>query len=175
MNKLQSANMGWGERLAIIDNFDLSDDQAVSRMGITIEELETARGMANSGVFTTPKDINFGQYVTELAGTVRPTPKTEDVPTSTVMPTVLPAPPVTATKPIKQPKKRGRKGSKIVDAFAAIPVEPTNADEFAQQHNVSMAVLKQSKRFDKTGLGGNVRVKKDRQAGIMMVWREPAE
>jgi hypothetical protein len=67
-------------------------------------------------------------------------------------------------------KKRGRKGQKIHEAFAAIPVSPTPAEAFAAAHKVSMPVLRQSKRFDRTGLG-IVNVKKNRDSKVLMIWR----
>ena len=78
--------------------------------------------------------------------------------------------PSTATT-IVSGTKRGRKGNNITNAFAAIPSSPVSAETFATQHNVSIAVLRQSKRFDTTGLGP-VNVRKDKSAGTLMIWRE---
>lgn len=77
--------------------------------------------------------------------------------------------PVTATKVVKQ---RGRKGDKVKNAFTAIPAEPVSIDMFTQEHGVSVHCLKQSKRFDTTGLPGKVHVKKDKTTGMTMIWRE---
>ena len=78
-------------------------------------------------------------------------------------------PAVTATKTTPAPKKRGRKGTKIAEAFGAIGTEAVPAEEFANTRGVSLNVLRQAKRFDKTG-GARVRVKKI--DGTLMVYRE---
>lgn len=80
--------------------------------------------------------------------------------------------PVTSTKVVKQ---RGRKGDKVKNAFRAIPTEPVSIDTFTQEHNVSVHCLKQSKRFDTTGLPGKVHVKKDKTSGVTMIWRETTD
>lgn len=81
--------------------------------------------------------------------------------------------PMTATKPsrIRIPKKRGRKGDKIINAFRNIPSTPTDAESFADIHGISIGVLRQIKRFDKTGLPGTVKVRKN-TSGILMIWRD---
>ena len=88
--------------------------------------------------------------------------------TSIVMPGTR-EPAETATVITPEPKKRGRKGTKINEAFAAIGTEPLDAEEFATERNVSLNVLRQAKRFDKTGLG-KVHVKKI--DGRLRVFRE---
>ena len=82
--------------------------------------------------------------------------------------------PITATKPQKVPKKRGRKGTRIIDAFRKVPSTPVNAEEFAKENDVSLSVLRQAGRFDKTGYGGRVKVRKNRTTGELMIWREDA-
>jgi hypothetical protein len=79
-------------------------------------------------------------------------------------------PPQSASRRIRTPKKRGRKGTKIVEAFQAIPAKPTPAERFAAEHNVSVAVLRQSKRFDSEG-SAPVHVKRDKDSGLLMIWR----
>lgn len=80
--------------------------------------------------------------------------------------------PTTATKPIVSPKKRGRQGSNVINAFTAVPTTPVLINAFRANHDVSVAVLRQAKRFDKTGLSGTVRVKKDKATGHLMIWRD---
>ena len=80
--------------------------------------------------------------------------------------------PMTASKPIKSPKKRGRQGSNVINAFQAVPTTPTPVEAFSAQYNVSIHCLRQAKRFDQTGLNGAVRVKKDKETGMLMIWRE---
>lgn len=82
---------------------------------------------------------------------------------------VNPNAPTTATT--HTPKKRGKKGDKIALAFASITTTPVSVDEVSKQYGVSIAVLRQAKRFDKTGMDG-VCVKKDKTTGSLMIWRE---
>lgn len=72
------------------------------------------------------------------------------------------------------PKKRGKKGDKIANAFASITTTPTDVNQVSKQYGVSIAVLRQAKRFDKTGMNG-VCVKKDKTTGSLMIWRESAK
>jgi hypothetical protein len=80
--------------------------------------------------------------------------------------------PITATKPRKVPKKRGPKSRKIITAFRKIPSYPVDAERFASDNGISMSVLRQVKRFDKTGFGGQVKLRKNRETGNLMIWRE---
>lgn len=158
-------DLGWGERLAIINHFNLSDERVTDVFGVSTDELETARDLAARGSITVDDDIDYSQYEDELNIFSNYTPQV-----------VIPSPevekPVTATKPAKEPKKRGRKGTKINDAFTNVPSEPTELEPFASQFNVSIAVLRQSKRFDKTGIPGEIRIRKNKETGIPMIWRE---
>lgn len=83
--------------------------------------------------------------------------------------------PETATKVLKVPKKRGRKGDKIAKAFAEIPTNPVNFEEYASAHQVSPNVLRQIKRHDRYSDTGKVFVRKNKQTKTMMIWREPPE
>jgi hypothetical protein len=67
-------------------------------------------------------------------------------------------------------RKPGRKGRNVVNAFINVPYVPTSAIAFASQHGVSVAVLRQAKRFDKVG-HGKVTVKKDKDSNTLMIWR----
>ena len=158
MNK---SNLGWGDRLALIDKFDASNEQAAEAFNVPVEEIETAREIREStGGANMPINIDLDDYenpFTNVTGA-----------TSVRRPgTRKPAETATAVTP--EPKKRGRKGTKINAAFAAIGTDPINAEQFAEERNVSLNVLRQAKRFDKTGLG-KVRVKKI--DGELMVFRE---
>lgn len=66
----------------------------------------------------------------------------------------------------------GRPGSKITQAYAAIPYDPTPLESFAEQHDVSIAVLRQHSRFDPFGDKGKVRTGKDLKTGVLMIWRQ---
>lgn len=162
MSDLKSANMGWGERFAIMEKFGLDDTTATSAFGVSMDELSTARELLAAGAISPAVHVDFSAYESSLRGVSRPELSTTTEPVTR---------PVTATKPSKTPKKRGRKGDKIAKAFLAVPTDPTDAEAFAAEHSVSMAVLKQSKRFDKSGLPP-VKVRKDKTTGKMMIWRE---
>ncbi len=166
MSTLKSSNLGWGERFAIIHNYDLTDTQATETFGVSADELNTARELLDAGTISVATDVDFSQFEGEL-GVRRPETKPA-APT----PVVKPEKPVTATKPKGEPKKRGRKGDKIITAFRSVPTEPTDAEAFAAQYGVSIAVLRQNKRFDKTDLGGLVKVRKDKELGKLMIWRD---
>jgi hypothetical protein len=154
---MSKSNLGWGDRLALIDKYEATNEQASAAFGIPVEEIETARNLPRDNM---PVEIDVEAHenpFTEIEGA-----------TSVVMPgTRTPAESATVITP--EPKKRGRKGTKINEAFAAIGTEPLNAEQFAEERNVSLNVLRQAKRFDKTGLG-RVRVKK--MEGELMVYRE---
>ena len=80
--------------------------------------------------------------------------------------------PQTATR---VPKKRGRKGDKIVRAFENIPTTPVDFEEYAAKYNVSMNVLRQIKRHDKFTDRGKVYVRKNKQTKRMEIWRDPTQ
>lgn len=73
-----------------------------------------------------------------------------------------------ATEP---PKKRGRKGTKILDAFKAIPENPVLAEEFCKQHGIALNTLRQHTRFDATGIKKPVHVMKPHRYAKLYVWR----
>ena len=174
-----SKRLQWGERLKLIDHYQVGDAEACEVFGVELEELSAARGMQIHGnQFPVREDLDIESYRNLFSGTnvtaaVKPTAKSAQKPdktppsTSTVI-----RKPETATKKTPVIKKRGRNGDKIVNAFRAIPHDsPTDAEQFANQHNVSIAVLRQSKRFDKVG-GGVVHVKKDKGTKTLMIWRD---
>lgn len=71
----------------------------------------------------------------------------------------------------KAKKPRGRPGNRIITAFRNIPSEPTDVKAFATKWQVSVSVLRQSLRFDKTGLTGKVHVRLDK-SGVLVIWRD---
>lgn len=178
MSKAKTLN--WNDKLALIDYYKPDDQTICKTFGVTQDELDTARAMKQNGTFTPTKDIDYSSYSNMFSGdnvTSTTKPEVTSSTSSTVkLPTVDPKqPPQTATKASKVPKKRGRKGSKIQKAFVAIPNVPTEAETFANKNQVSIAVLRQSKRFDKNPELGSVKVKKDKETGNLMIWREKNE
>lgn len=157
MKKGDLNQLSWGQRFALVDHYNLDDGRASQVFGVSANEYQVAKNLRQQNVY--PVDGTFD--VSKFADHFNPqaTPK---------------ATKKTATSHVRtdgqQPKKRGRKGDKILKAFRAITAQKVNAEQFAKQHGVSLAVLRQGLRFDKTGITGKVRVKKDN--GVLMVWRE---
>jgi hypothetical protein len=157
--------MTWNQRFAIIDAHKPSDEQICNAFGIPQNELDTARQLRAAGQFIPSPDVDTDAYATMFTSsgatsTKRPAPSDK---------------PLTATKKVKQPKKRGRKGDKIKNAFSAIPSTPTPAESFAKNYEVSLTVLRQSKRFDTVDDGGKVHVKKiaqDDGTKVLSIWRD---
>lgn len=187
-----TTNLSWNDRFALIDYFLPSDPQICVAFGLTQDELDTARDLRAVGTFkNTPNfdaikyDGIFNVKVPEVV--VAPQPPA-DVPThskTTVATQVRPQPQVTvhtkpesATRRVKEPQKRGRKGDKIVKALLAVPTSPVSVDAFIAEHGVSLAVLRQSKRFvegmDATTAQtiGRVNVRQDKVTRQLMIWRE---
>jgi hypothetical protein len=167
--------MTWNQRFAIIDAHKPSDEQICKAFGVQQNELDTARQLRATGQFVAASDVDVDAYASMFsapAAAATTTKRTSS--TSTTKPTTD-AKPLTATKKTKEPKKRGRKGDKIKNAFAAIPNTPVPADDFASKHGVSLTVLRQSKRFDAADDGGKVHVKKIPQedgSKVLSIWRD---
>lgn len=167
----------WNDRLTLIRDLKPTDAQACAVFGITQPELDVARSQLKAGVFSYNDTLDSSSYADLFASadasTESSTVTSTTAPSRTQTVTSTKVAPETATKSSREPKKRGRKGDKITQAFSAIPSTPVSAEEFAKQHGVSIAVLRQSKRFDSVG-GGTVKVKKDKQTKTLMIWREQA-
>jgi len=156
--------LSWNQRFALIEKYNPNDETICQVFGVNNDELKTARGLLSDNTFKPEANgLDLDEY-SEYFGTISNPRSTKNITSSTA--------PRSATKPIKVPKKRGKKGDKIVKAFEAIPKNPVNVEDFATTHDVSVPVLRQSKRFDKSGLDGRVRVKKDKETGNLMIWRE---
>ena len=163
-------NMTWNQRFALIDHYQPSDKQICSAFGVQQNELDTARQLRSTGQFIPASDVDVVSYASlfEL-----PTSKEGSTSIKRTSPTSAP---ITATKRMPEPKKRGRKGDKIKNAFAAIPTTATPAEDFAQKRGVSLTVLRQSKRFDPQHDAGKVHVKKvvmkEGEEKVLAIWRE---
>jgi len=153
----------WNDRFALIDEFKPTDNNIVVLFGITTNELSAARNMRQVGILLPTKYLDYESYASAFSSN-----ETQEKKIMTTQ-AAENAQPQTATKKVL---KRGRKGNNIVTAFASVPHAPVNAEAFATKYKVSMAVLRQSKRFDKAGLPGAIKVKKDKTTGTLMIWRE---
>jgi hypothetical protein len=171
------SKLTWSEQFALIDTYKPTDEQVVKAFNITQAELNTARALRAAGTITASKEIDTASY-----GDVFVAGDSSDTATSTKSGIVRPGvksvaktvtkTPETATKRVVAPKKRGRKGTKIQEAFKSIPAAPVPVEEFAKQYGVSIPVLRQSKRFDTSPDLGEVRVKVSKDTGKLMIWRE---
>lgn len=162
--------LSWSDRIALMNHFKPSDDQACAAFGMTMGELNAARQMQSAGMFSTKVNIDLEKY-----------PSFFDVATAIAATTadMLKAKPETATKRIKPPQKRGRKGTKIEEALRAVPTTRVLVEQFAEEHGISLAVLRQSKRFmskldpSQAKEIGTINVRKDKTTKALMIWREP--
>jgi len=154
----------WNDRFALIDEFNPTDNNIVVLFGITSNELTAARNMRQVGIFLPTKHLDYESYASAFSSNNK-----QEKQIMTTTQTAENEPPQTATKKVL---KRGRKGNNIATAFASVPNTPVNAEAFATKYKVSMAVLRQSKRFDTAGLPGAIKVKKDKTTGVLMIWRE---
>jgi hypothetical protein len=173
----RSRTFTWNDRLTLIRDLKPTDEQACAAFGISQPELDVARSQLRAGVFSYNDELDTSSYSNLFAsaevsdGTSSTVTSTTSPPRTNTTVTSTKAAPETASKVTREPKKRGRKGDKITQAFSSIPSTPVAAEEFAKQHGVSIAVLRQSKRFDSVG-GGTVKVKKDKATKTLMIWRE---
>lgn len=178
---MMTSKLTWDQRFALIDRYAPSDAQATKALGISQAELDTARAMRAKGTIkaSTSFDVEgYGNPFEIETSSDEPSSSTVTSTKSVKAPTSVKsirrdsAPPETATKRIASPKKRGRKGTKIAEAFMAIPYTPVPVDEFAAKYGVSVPVLRQSKRFDVNAELGVVRVKTNKESGRLEIWRE---
>ena len=189
----------WPERLRLMEVYHPTDAQVCSAFGVSLAELATARQLTKVGAFVPATNMDVSPYSTifNSAESSTPTvvqeidkifsepvvdkPRTRTVhprPVIYVPPTAGSLKPETATKRVKPPQKRGRKGNGITNALLSVPHDPTPVLEFAQTHGVSVAVLRQSKRFianmdEKTATRvGIINVRQDKETKVLMIWRE---
>ena len=73
-------------------------------------------------------------------------------------------------KKIDKKRGRGRKGTKIRDAYNSITHEPVNLNQFLEKHDVSENIMKQHSRFDPFPERGKVRTRS--VGGVKMIWRD---
>ena len=145
-------DLSWTQSLSIIQHYKPSEQRIGEIFGISKEKLQTL------GIIFKP-DPTFD--VTPYYVLFEP---------SSEHPVMLPIP--KGESHYSQNKKRaGRPGNNIINSFWNVPSTPVGAIEFAEKSNVSLSVLRQSKRFDKTNLLGKVHVRKNKD-GILMIWRD---
>lgn len=160
MTKPAVTSLSWGDRFALIDHYAPTTDQILVTFNLTPDEYEAAQMMRSGGM--------FGSSCLDPGAVGNVFSKNEAIEGAStyVPPTERPT-----------PKKRGRKGTKIVSALAAVPLIRMPIDEFVAQTGVSVAVLRQSKRFMETmdpetaRAIGTIFVRQDKSSGKLMIWR----
>lgn len=170
----------WADRFALIDHYTPTDEQACSAFGLTQDELDTARTLRAAGTFVASKNLDAAMYATIFSSTQpqRGTFTMDKTSTTKVPTATTHTKPETATKPARIPKKRGRKGDKIFKALSSVPATQVPVDAFIAQHGVSLAVLRQAKRFVATldpaqaQTIGKINVRQDKTTKKLMIWRE---
>lgn len=144
-----SSSLSWADRLVLIEKYELTAVEACNAFGVSDRELINAKHLQSRGIFA-PTDIN-----TEIYSAYFGKMRSGDA--------------EMASAKIYKPK--GARPSKITQAFEAIGATAQPVETIVEQFGVSLAVLRQSKRFDKTGVG-QVHIRKDKDTGTLMVWRE---
>lgn len=174
--KFSTAHLAWSDRFSLIDYFQPSDTEICSTFKLTNDELSTARSLRSSGTFAASKTLDVNSYVGIFDNTPTPImPAQYRSPRITTQPNI---PPESASKRVKVPQKRGRKGDNITTALMQAPIVPMLVDAFIAEHGVSLAVLRQSKRFidkldaDTAAKIGKVVVKQDKITKALLIWRE---
>lgn len=175
--------MSWNDRFALINHYNPADDAICAAFGVDKSELDTARGLLATGSFAANPQLDVNKYSNVFASTggVVPTAGTKgSAPVGKKVSATVHAKPESATKKAKVPQKRGRKGDKIHRALQAVTTTPVAVDSFLKQYGVSLAVLRQSKRFlekmDPTVAKkiGKINVRQDKSSKQLMIWREDA-
>lgn len=166
----------WRDRLAVINEFQLSNASATTLFNTTDTELETARSLVSKGLLTVPalsvESKQTWQSAIASVSSIAPVPTSKVIVSArtAVEPVVI----VSAPK-IKRPQptpggKRGRIGNKIITALNAIPSTPQSIDAFVTTYGISKTVLRQSKRFLDSPI--KVSIKKDKVTGVEMICRK---
>jgi len=149
-------NLSWTQNLAIIEHYKPTEQKLGEIFGISTKQLADFKSL---GIFFKPDPAFDVSPYYILFETIVPSIKTS-VPFDRE-----------AFDTEKVKKRPGRPGKNIINAFWSVPSEPTDAIEFAKKSEVSLSVLRQSKRFDKTNLSGKVHVRKNKD-GLLMIWRD---
>ena len=164
--------LSWADRFGIVSAMEVkpSDADICRVFKVTPDELVTAQQLFADGIIKVNPRINHQFYELFFKGETPEFPKTVQRTRS------LPLPPDNEERRLfasqnKTVRPRGRKSNNIDLAFKAIPTSPVDVEKFAEKNHVSVAVLRQHKRFDK--YPGTVFVRKNKDTGVTEVWRDP--
>ena len=179
--------MSWNDRFALIDAYHPSNTAICTVFNLSPNELKTAQALRNAGTFAPNRQLDTSKFVDlfpdmidEIVVAVPKQPVYVTQPRVSAKTVHTVTPPETATKKIvvKAPQKRGRKGDKITQALLSVTNEPIIVDSFIRDHGVSLAVLRQSKRFiehmssEDVQKIGRIVVKQNKETKVLMIWRE---
>jgi len=171
--------MSWGDRFAVIDHYRPTDEKICQVFGLDAGELEMARMMLKTGTFKVNKSLDVSKYSSlfsdnsEVQVITAVTPGAISKKGSATTHTM----PESASKRVRPPQKRGRKGDKISRALQSVTTTKVPVEEFCKQHDVSLAVLRQSKRFieklppDVQATIGKINVRQD-GSKVLMIWKD---
>jgi len=179
--KFTTAHLSWADRFALVDHYQPSDTAICETFNLTKDELATARQLRSAGTFTASKTLDVASYAGIFSNSPAPTQQTTVNPAAPkAQTTTVHSKPESATKrakAVKVPQKRGRKGDKITNALLSAPTVPTPVEGFMKQYGVSLAVLRQAKRFiekmdaETQAKVGQVVVKQDKATKQLMIWK----
>jgi len=182
--KFSTAHLSWADRFSLIDHYKPSDTAIMDAFNLTNDELATARQLRASGTFSASKTLDVSSYKGIFASADATTTPSKVVQPSVKTPIVggnsstAHAKPESATKRVKAPQKRGRKGDKITTALMSATSTPVPVEAFMKQYGVSLAVLRQAKRFiekmdaETQAKIGKVVVKQDKTTKQLMIWKD---
>lgn len=174
---MATISLSWSDRFALIDHHKPEDAAICAAFGLTNDELSTARALRQAGTFRANKTLDVSKFPNVFTPGTAPIAVNQSGRPGATSHTK----PESASRRPKEPQKRGRKGNKITDALKAVPTTPTSVDGFMKQYGVSLAVLRQSKRFlekldaETQQQIGTVNVRQDRTSKQLMIWREAAK
>jgi hypothetical protein len=175
--KFSTAHLAWSDRFALIDAYQPSDTAIMETFNLSTDELATARQLRASGTFSASKTLDVASYGGIFAADTTTKEAIVSTPTTKNIASTAHSKPESASKKVKVPQKRGRKGDKIAIALMSATETPVPVTDFMAKHGVSLAVLRQAKRFiekmdaDTQTKIGKVNVKQDKVTKTLMIWK----
>lgn len=149
-------NLTWNDKIALINEFRPSIEQIVACFRNTPEEIKSAMLLYRKSMLQPSNAVS--KYGNIFDSDTRK--KSSEINTNG-----------------NTPKKRGRKGNKIITALLAVPSQPVTVKCFMEKYNVSLSVLRQHRRFvekmtdEQKKLAGDIVVKQDKKTKELMIWK----
>lgn len=172
--------MPWSDRFALINHYNPTDVQIRQAFGLSQDELDTARSLLAAGSFRVTKNLDTSKYPNVFDAETLATSTTPSVGAVQRLGqrATVHTRPETAQRRSYVPQKRGRKGNKISNALLSVPTTRIPVEDFIRDHDVSLAVLRQSRRFierlepETRASIGVVHVRQDKVSKKLYIWRE---